>query len=140
VESDYQGAETLGLMLARLARLFRHPAAHAAPVAAPPSPPTPAATFAGDLAVVGTSPSDWSRRRREHGALYVSIAAESVAMLREAHAGRRRATIASAERILRHEFDLLGSGAYTPVDVDRPVRNEYAPIDTSGSWGDVSTG
>jgi hypothetical protein len=38
-------------------------------------------------------------------------------------------TIRAAERVLRHEFDLLGSGPYRPVDPDRPARNGYTPID-----------
>jgi uncharacterized heparinase superfamily protein len=35
----------------------------------------------------------------------------------------------SAERILRHEFDLLGSGPFVPVDPDRPATLGYTPID-----------
>jgi uncharacterized heparinase superfamily protein len=34
-----------------------------------------------------------------------------------------------AERIVRHEFDLLGSGPYTPVDPDRRATSGYEPID-----------
>ena len=37
--------------------------------------------------------------------------------------------MAAAGRILRHEFDLLGSGPFIPVDPDRPSRDGYAPID-----------
>ena len=40
------------------------------------------------------------------------------------------ATVAAADSILRHEFDLLGSGHYTPRDPERaPASNGYVPID-----------
>jgi hypothetical protein len=34
-----------------------------------------------------------------------------------------------ANRVLRHEFDLLGSGPFTPVDPERPATDGYQPID-----------
>jgi hypothetical protein len=37
--------------------------------------------------------------------------------------------VAAAERAVRHEFNLLGSGAFVPVDPDRPALNGYLPID-----------
>jgi hypothetical protein len=40
-----------------------------------------------------------------------------------------RATVDAAERVIRHQFDLLGSGPFVPVDPERPVRNGYTPID-----------
>lgn len=39
--------------------------------------------------------------------------------------------IRAAERALRHEFDLLGSGPFVPVDPDRPASGAYQPIDWS---------
>src|SRR5262249_23454176 len=39
------------------------------------------------------------------------------------------ASIAAAERALSHEFDLLGSGSFVPVDPDRSAREGYTPID-----------
>ena len=39
------------------------------------------------------------------------------------------ATVDAAERLLRHEFNLLGSGTFVPVDTERPRRGAYAPID-----------
>lgn len=42
-----------------------------------------------------------------------------------------RATIDAAERVLRHEFNVLGSGQFVPVDRERPRRNGYTPIDWS---------
>ena len=58
--------------------------------------------------------------------------------VRQAHLERLRAehprvvdaTIRAAERVVQHEFDLLGSGPYHPHDPDRDVRqNGYRPID-----------
>ena len=89
-------------MLARLVRLFRRLASDSSPAAAPAAPPGPPPTFAGDLALAHTSPSDWCQRRRESGSLYVSMKSESLATLRDVHADRTRATVAAAERILRH--------------------------------------
>ena len=43
--------------------------------------------------------------------------------------GAAAAVIAAAERAARHEFDLLGSGPFRPVDPDRPARGAYQPID-----------
>ena len=37
--------------------------------------------------------------------------------------------IAAAERTTRHEFDLLGSGPFKPVDPERPAIGSYEPID-----------
>lgn len=45
---------------------------------------------------------------------------------------RAAATVATAEGFLRHEFDLLGSGVYRPVDPERNGSREaggYQPID-----------
>ena len=41
-----------------------------------------------------------------------------------------RDTLAAANRVLEHRFDLLGSGPYTPHDPTRPARADgYRPID-----------
>ena len=117
-------------MLARLARLWRRRSvdvsaapAMAAAVSAPPP------TFGGDLEAAGISAAAWSQRRRGQGALYSDLSADALAALRTAWPARARETAAAAERILGHEFNLLGSGAFVPADPDRPVRGGYAPID-----------
>jgi hypothetical protein len=60
------------------------------------------------------------------GRLYPTPDAE---LLRASHPENVQATILAAERILRHEFDLLGSGPFVPIDPDRPARADYVPID-----------
>lgn len=52
-----------------------------------------------------------------------------MAKLRQHEADRADATVRSADRYMRHEFNLLGSGAFVPVDPDRPFRDGYQPID-----------
>ena len=52
-----------------------------------------------------------------------------VARLKERQADRVATTLTIAERILCHQFDLLGSGPFVPVDPDRPARDGYRPID-----------
>ena len=50
--------------------------------------------------------------------------------LRDEHPRAVEATIRAAERVVQHEFDLLGSGPYQPHDPDRIVQqNGYRPID-----------
>jgi len=71
----------------------------------------------------------WVARRLQATSLYTSRSPRDLARLREAHPDEVALTIAAAERVLRHEFDLLGSGPFVPVDPDRPPRNGYTPID-----------
>ena len=50
--------------------------------------------------------------------------------LRVQYPGLVKTTIDAAERVCRHEFDLLGSGPYVPDDPDRGVGADgYRPID-----------
>src|SRR3954466_14479874 len=62
-------------------------------------------------------------------ALYPLVDAGAIESIRRAHPSFVQTTIGAAERILRHEFELLGSGRFVPVDPDRPARNGYVPID-----------
>jgi hypothetical protein len=114
-------------MLARLKRLWRQPPIGATPAGA--APPVPSPTFDVEVAATGLSTIAWCRRRRLAGALYVGMPAEALATLQRRDAERTRATIAAAERVVRHEFDLLGSGPYVPIDPDRTARAGYTPID-----------
>jgi uncharacterized heparinase superfamily protein len=70
----------------------------------------------------------WLASRQPSG-LYVDIPAAPLALLRERYPDRVEATRARAERLLAHEFDLLGSGPFVPVDPTRPARGNYRPID-----------
>lgn len=62
--------------------------------------------------------------------LYVGLPAKAIEHLRARLPQFVTQTLAAADAILRHQFNLLGSGPYTPRDPDRPVQdNGYAPID-----------
>jgi hypothetical protein len=112
-------------VLARLARLWRRSTTATAPAPAILTPPD----FAADVAATGISTAEWCRRRRAATALYSTISSAAAANLRERHAARVHSTASAAERVLRHEFDLLGSGPYVPVDPERKPRDGYTPID-----------
>ena len=71
----------------------------------------------------------WVARRLSDTRLYSTPHADRLAMLRRHCPRRVEAVIAAAERTLRHEFELLGSGPFVPVDPDRPARGGYTPID-----------
>ena len=106
-----------------LSRLRRAPAATAAPEAAP-------RRWADDLNEVGLSAAAWLAARQAEGRLFVDLPEERVERLRQLYPDHVRATLAAADRVLRHEFDLLGSGTYTPVDPDRHSDTSgYRPID-----------
>lgn len=81
-------------------------------------------------------PTEARRPRRFPGvpagapALYSVRGDEVFARLAESHAEIAMRTIQAAERVLRHEFDLLGSGPFVPHDPDRPTgEGGYMPID-----------
>jgi hypothetical protein len=77
------------------------------------------------LAAAGTNSTDWQHALTAAPRLYAGVGVSPATTAGEHAAG----TIAAAERILSHEFDLLGSGPFVPVDPDRPSRDGYACID-----------
>ena len=113
-------------MFERLTGLWRRKAADVSPDRPAPAP---VPRFDSDTEAIGVSSTDWCRRRRERSTLYSSVPPETIAGLRERDSGRVKATLAAAERVLQHEFDLLGSGPYLPRDPDRPPAAGYTPID-----------
>ncbi len=98
----------------------------------PATPPAEVAPRAWDdeLSDAGTTAGEWAARRLSRDALYVNISDAALDALCQDHPILVHATIDAASRVLRHEFDLLGSGPYTPDDPDRPaVVAGYRPID-----------
>ncbi len=113
-------------MLKRLVRLWRSQsiadaAAETVAIATP--------TLDGDVRAAGVTLGEWQRSRRERPAAYVEMTASDFAAIRDRDTARGQSMIAAAERILRHEFNLLGSGPYVPRDPERPDRDGYSPID-----------
>ena len=120
------------MMLARLTRLWRRPSAGSASrtiAAAPAAVAVPPATLEADVRAAGRTMDEWCLARLQQPVLYSSISADNVAVLQQTDPLRVERTIAAADRVLRHEFDLLGSGRYIPRDPSRAARDAYSPID-----------
>jgi uncharacterized heparinase superfamily protein len=76
-----------------------------------------------------TNASAWIAARRDKGRLYADIAGDALDRLKTNAQDQAVHVIAAAHRILAHEFDLLGSGRFVPVDPGRSSRAGYQPID-----------
>jgi Heparinase II/III-like protein/Heparinase II/III N-terminus len=114
-------------MLQRAGRLLARIRGTQFPVAPVLPPP---GTWTEGLADAGLTPDAWIARRQREGRLYVDVAEAHLAWLRQHRPEQVRLTIDAAERVLRHEFDLLGSGPYQPADPDRGAGEDgYRPID-----------
>lgn len=98
-------------------------------VAAPPAPELPPPDLRAECDANGIAVGSWIAARPTGGTLYSTLSQPSITQLAERWPSQRTATIAAADRVMRHEFDLLGSGAYVPVDPHRPARGGYQPID-----------
>src|SRR5262249_22741289 len=126
LESDHQSHQASRVSLAsRIGGLFRR-----LPVAATASQSTvrpEAARWDDQWSAV--DPSTWLEARRASGRLYADLADDALAELRARVPGQAAHVIAAADRILKHEFDLLGSGPYVPVDPGRARSRDYVPID-----------
>jgi hypothetical protein len=100
-----------------------------------PRPATPPADVAprkwsDELSDAGVTAAEWAARRLTRDALYVNVSDSTLDGLRRDHPILAQSTIETASRVVRHEFNLLGSGPYTPVDPDRPAdASGYRPID-----------
>lgn len=106
-----------------LSRFRRSSPAAVPPVIAP-------RRWADELAEARTTASEWTARRITRDALYVRVSGATLDRLRRDYPALVEATIDAASRVLRHEFDLLGSGPYTPNDPDRTADTAgYQPID-----------
>ncbi|HEX8028600.1 MAG TPA: alginate lyase family protein [Vicinamibacterales bacterium] len=98
--------------------------------AAPPAeivPPPP--SLADELSSLGSNLQTWLDERPRSGTLYSSLSAEALSAIAEKYPEQIAHTIAAAERALAHEFDMLGSGPFVPVDPGRQGRDGYQPID-----------
>jgi len=95
------------------------------PVAASPAPSAPPPPAYG----AWTPDAAWVAKRRSTGATYVDLDAAAVAQAVTASPAMAAGVVGAAERALRHEFDLLGSGPFVPVDPDRLAVAGYQPID-----------
>ena len=99
-------------------------------VAPPPAAEVPPRRWAEELAGAGVTSADWIAMRQSARRLFVGLSDDRVAHLRARQPVQVQTTLDAASRVLRYEFDLLGSGPYTPNDPDRrPDADSYRPID-----------
>ena len=83
-----------------------------------------------DLDQVGLPVKSWIQGIRKKPSLYASPAKGVLDVLKDRLPQHIEGTIKDAERVLAHEFDMLGSGPFTPIDPDRNEwDNGYQPID-----------
>lgn len=120
-----------GAALRRLADTLRsgppsEPARSSPPAEVAAAEPT---EFDRALAAGGLDFLRWIAARRQGARQYVEAALPHLTGLREREADAAARTVAAAEAFLRHEFDFLGSGAFTTVDLHRPAKGSYRPID-----------
>jgi len=100
---------------------------------APARPPrdVPPPTFAREVAAREEDAAEWLAAQRRARPLYVDLDDAAVAAVASRCPCRAADTIAAANRILAHEFDLLGSGPFVPCDPHRAAIGGYQPIDWS---------
>ena len=116
-------------LLAKLKQLLRHP------IAMPAASQSPVATATRErwddqVSATGGSVGAWVEQRREAGRLYADLSDAAIGAIRARWPQRVERTRAAADRICRHEFDLLGSGPRLIADPERQVEpSGYRPID-----------
>jgi hypothetical protein len=124
MEPDRQGIQAviMGLFGAMKRRFhaWRHPSQQMQAHKPPPAASTPVTDWC--------SPA-WLERVRGGTRLLPDRKDTEVAAMTVALPGHASRVMESAARVLSHQFDLLGSGPYRPVDADRPAREAYQPID-----------
>jgi hypothetical protein len=82
------------------------------------------------LGAADLKPGSWlERTRHDNCRLYADLPDEAIEMLRERMPRTVETTLAAADTVLKHRFNLLGSGDFIPVDPTRAPRNGYCPID-----------
>lgn len=86
-------------------------------------------TLAQELAGLGSNPGTWLAAQPRSGALYSTLPATTISLIAKQYPAQAAATVAAADRVIAHEFDLLGSGPFVPVDPGREARGSYRPID-----------
>ena len=74
-------------------------------------------------------PATWLAGLKSAPRLFSAVSAQAITRLHQQMPEQADAAIKAAERVLCHEFNLLGSGPYQPVDTERPTGSGYFPID-----------
>ena len=100
-----------------------------APAAAPQLELPPPPSLAEELAGLGSNTTAWLAARPRSGTLYSTLSSETISALATQYPAQAASIVVAAERVIKHEFDLLGSGPFVPVDPGREARGLYRPID-----------
>lgn len=132
MERDHQGPETPRVsLISRLKQLLRATVATPAAATATADVPTvPVEQWGDQVAALGVTTAAWLHERRQAGRLYADLPDSVIAAAGTRWPDRVERTRQAAERICRHEFDLLGSGPRVIADPTRPVdATGYQPID-----------
>ena len=77
----------------------------------------------------GFDQAAWLARVRASTSLFPPHDGQALEQLKAAVPGQVKAAVEAGNHILRHQFNLLGSGPYCPVDPDRQSVTGYVPID-----------
>lgn len=81
------------------------------------------------LQAAGLDTGSWIKRIRSINRLYCDLSDDTITQLHARMPQAVAATLGAADEILQHRFNLLGSGPYVPTAPERPVYNDYTPID-----------
>ena len=88
------------------------------------------AGLSSNLSKASLSVKSWLQGTLRNPSLYINPAEDTLEVLKNRAPQCIETTIAAADRVLKHEFNLLGSGPYIPADPDRRTgRDGYRPID-----------
>ncbi len=110
-------------MFDRLRRLLGLSTSDSVPAAAAAAPTAPLPPYGA-----WTPDATWIGRRRAAAATYAGADAGQVPAAAEAMPPIAAAVVRAAEEALAHQFNLLGSGPFVPVDPER-AKSDYQPID-----------
>jgi len=83
------------------------------------APPVSLPTLESDQQQIGCSFTQWYNQRQSSNWLYVDVSPAVIKHLRSHFQELVSETITTADKILAHQFNLLGSGDYIPLDPDR---------------------
>ena len=82
-------------------------------------PARPLPVLSGELTSLGIPEQEWLAKQRAGGRIYADIGEPQLRDAAARYPQRAAETIVGADRVMRHEFNLLGSGPFVPIDPDR---------------------
>jgi hypothetical protein len=87
-------------------------------------------TLETDCKTINSSFSEWYEKSKFSSWLYIDLSSTCTEFLKENYPELVSHTITQANKIVRHQFNLLGSGNYVPSDLERSLDlDSYQAID-----------